>query len=84
MPLKMSPENVERIRAAIAPLDTPERRDAYLRGDFKNADKCKDLDMRYRWDLLYAGKLDLYALFKELNDSHIDAALRQIVQPLKP
>lgn len=82
MPLKMSPENVERIRAAITPLDTPERRDTYRRGEFKNADKCKDLNMRYRWDLLYASKLDLYALFKELDDSHIDSALRQIVKPL--
>lgn len=91
MPLKIKETDLETLRAAIAPLDTIGRRAAYLTGNFPNADRCKDKDMRYRWDLLWAtrikigdgrgvpGDLNLYAY---LDDTHIDSALRHIVTPL--
>lgn len=91
MPLKITPEHLTALRNAVVPLDTPERRDQYRTGSFPRADLCKNLDMRYRWDLLHAtglklgdgvgvrGDLDLYAY---LDDDHIDSALRDLVPPL--
>jgi hypothetical protein len=92
MSLKITAEDLDSLKNALSPLDTPERRERYLSGDFPNAQKCRDLDMRYRWDLLNAtglkigdgagmpGDLNLYAY---LNDDHIDSALRSIVPPLR-
>lgn len=68
----------------ISPLDTSERRVRYLAGDFPRSDRTQDLDRRYRWDLLWESKYDaglLYAI--GCNDSHIDTALRAVVEPLK-
>lgn len=83
--MKVSPEAFKRLQAAVEPLDTPERRARYLAGDFVNADRCKDLNMRYRWDLFWL--VDRDAVFKEelkdLNDDHIDTALRRAVPPLR-
>ena len=92
MSLKITPEDLQVLRNALTPLDTQERRTAYRNGQFPNAERCKDLDMRYRWDLLYAsglklgdgvgvrGDLDLYAY---LDDDHIDSALRHLVAALQ-
>jgi hypothetical protein len=86
--MKMKAEHFEALRAAIAPLDTPARREAYLSGRFPRAELVKDLDKRYRWDLLWGTTgservgfwSDLYAY---LNDDHIDTALRSIVPKLE-
>ena len=51
--MKMSTASFERLKAAIVPFDTEERRQQYRDGKFYNADRVKDLDMRYRWDLLH-------------------------------
>lgn len=82
--MKMKQEHFEYLRERIAPLDTPSNRQAYREGRFSKADRTKDKDKRYRWDLLWAtgqvgwmcGNLDY------LNDDHIDTALRRIVPPL--
>lgn len=91
MTLKITPSDLERLREAIQDLDTPQLRQAYLRGEFPRSELCKDVDQRYRWDLLHfsrlkvgdgvgiKGDLDLYAY---LDDSHIDSALRHLVPPL--
>lgn len=78
--MKMSGQHFEELRAAIAPLDTEERRAAYRTGDFPRADKVQDLNMRYRWDLFWAVGAH-YRLYVAggLKDSHIDTALRSIV-----
>lgn len=89
--MKITKEDFEKLRAAISPLDTPQERERYLLGKIPRADSVKDLDKRYRWDLLYRsglkigdgvgvnGDINLYAY---LNDEHIDTALRSIVPPL--
>lgn len=81
--MKVTDNHLAELKAAIEPLDTPERRARYLRGDFLNADKIKDLDRRYRWDLLWESgvyhKLDA----RYYNDGHIDTALRAIVPALE-
>lgn len=86
--MRVTPEQVEALRAAIAPYDTPETRQAYREGRFPRADAVKDLDMRYRWDLFHAAKartlLDtsLGGADEGLTSDHIDTALRRIVPPL--
>jgi len=85
--VKVPPATLEAMRDAIAPLDTPTVRGAYLRGEFPRAELVKDLDRRYRWDLLNAA-LPASWICPELYDaagcldSHIDTALRAIVPPL--
>ena len=44
--------------------------------------KAKDVEMRLRWDLLHAAKINgfiISTLYPYLNDSHIDTALRKIM-----
>jgi len=79
------------IRAIVAPLDTPERRERYRRGDFPRSDAVKDLDKRYRWDLWYAAGVNSVAYYAYLceqelaftSDSQLDSALRAVVPPLE-
>lgn len=73
------------MRAVIGPLDTDATRGAYRSGDFPRADAVKDLDKRYRWDLLYASRFDVCGRIYPTgaNDTHIDTALRAIVPPLR-
>lgn len=82
--MKMSPEQFETLRAACAPLDTPAHREHYRNGRFPRADRCKDVDMRYRWDILYAAAVDCRPFYDAgMHDSHIDTALRRIIPSLK-
>jgi len=73
--MKIQPEHCEKLRAAVVPLDTPERRLRY-----------KGLSSeRYRWDLTYDAKLSYWfcdVLYKYLSDSHINTALIKIVPEL--
>ena len=46
--MKVPPATLEAMRDAIAPLDTPTVRGAYLRGEFPRAELVKDLDRQYR------------------------------------
>lgn len=90
--MKIKPEDLAVLRAKVEPLDTPEMRERYRTGAFPRSESVKNLDLRYRWDLLWASKLkigdgvgirgdlDLYAY---MNGEHIDTALRSIVKPLK-
>lgn len=89
--MKIAPEHFQTLQSVLAQADKPEFRQQYLDGNFPNADKCRDLDKRYRHDLLYwcqyrAGLLPEYwlaeTLYSYLNDDHIDTALRKLVPPL--
>jgi len=40
----------------------------------------KDVDMRFRWDLLHASKFDVRYMYDYLNDNHIDTALTHYVK----
>ena len=75
---------VQEMQEAISYVNTPEARERYRTGNFPRSEFVKDLDKRYRWDLLWASGFritDLYDRF-DANDTHIDTALRQIVNPL--
>jgi len=91
MTLKITPPDLQRLQAAVTPLDTPQARERYLAGNFPNASACTNRDMRYRWDLLWASKLHIgdgvgvqgdLNLYAYLDDTHIDSALRHLVPPL--
>ena len=48
--------------------------------------RVKDVEKRLRWDLLYAAKLSPWIcdnLYPYLNDSHIDTALKSIINELE-
>ena len=82
--MKIPNDVVEAMWTAISPLDTPDARERYRSGNFPRSDTVKNLDMRYRWDLLWESGYrvtDLYDLFGA-NDTHIDTALREIVEVL--
>lgn len=81
--MKMTTQHFDALKAAIEPLDTTERRAAYLEGRFPRSDKVKYLDTRYRWDLFWAVKG--YQIFGDRHSyetSHIDTVLRRIVAAL--
>lgn len=70
------------LTAAIAPLDTPERRARYAARDIPRGHLVQDIDKRYRFDLFYAARA--YSLLPDdVTDAHIDTALRKIVPSLK-
>lgn len=86
--MKLTSTQVEAMRERIAPLDTAERREAYREGRFPRADRVRDLDRRYRWDLYHAARVwevldrNIGGKGADLTDAHIDTALRRIVPPL--
>lgn len=84
--MKIKPEHLAWLKAGIEPLDTAERRNLYLEGRFPNADKVRELNKRYRWDLLHAAGLTGWlcdTLYRYAHDDHVDSALRSIVKDLK-
>lgn len=80
-------ERLEKLRGWIQPLDTEERRQRYLDGDFARPGLVTNLNRRYRWDLFYVAVDELrYAELigcnddgRLLTDAHIETALRGIV-----
>ena len=84
--MKMTAVLFDWLRAEIERHDTAARRAAYREGRYPRADRTKDLNMRYRWDLLWVahGQMPdtLRRELNELHDTHIDTALRRIVAQL--
>lgn len=80
--MKVKPKHYEKLKSKIiplAPLISAQR-------DFiKTLPNVKDIEMRLRWDLLYASKQsDLISeIYQYANDSHIDTALRQIMKEIE-
>ena len=75
--MKIQASHYEHLAAAVAPLDTAERRAGYVAAGLS--------DKRYHWDLTYAASLTPWicsTLYPYLNDDHIDTALRRIIPPL--
>ena len=85
--MKIPTDVLETMRAAIAPLNNDHWRGVYSRGEFPRSETTRDVDKRYRWDLLTAALgsawicAELYDRL-DCNDRHIDTALRRIVPPL--
>lgn len=84
--MRVTPEHLDALRAAITPLDTPELRATYVAGEFPRSELVNDLDKRYRWDLYWLAVRHGHSppdSTSGYNDAHIDTALRTIVAPLK-
>ena len=81
--MKVTPEHLERIRAAIEATghDNEEVRDLYRRREIPRGEFVQDLNKRFRWDLYSAAGLPCYN-DGDYTDAHIDTALRSIVKPL--
>ena len=93
--MKLTPLQVEAMRERIVSLDTEDRREAYRSGLFPRAGECKDVNVRYRWDLFHAsrcadvfrtpiGGADSIGSMRQadITSDHIDTGLRLIVPPL--
>lgn len=80
--MKIKPEHVEAMRELITPLDTDTTRKAYRNGQYPRAELTKDVNRRYRWDLMWAARAHDVIKNAEYNDAHIDTALRSIVPTL--
>jgi hypothetical protein len=52
----------------------------YEHGQFPRADRVKDLQKRFVWDMLFSAKRYNFIneLYEYMNDSHIETALRKI------
>jgi hypothetical protein len=89
--MKIKPEDLVVLKEAISKVDTIENRQLYISGKFSRADRVKDINMRYRWDMLHLCKLRIgdgvgiegdLNLYSYMNDTHIDTALKSIIKPL--
>ena len=80
----LAPMIAERVQA----YDTPLNRAAYRTGNIPRADAVKDINKRFRWDILWAlpraVRQPFFDKAKELggNDAHIDSLLKSLVAPL--
>lgn len=97
--MRVSVQDFEVMREAIAPFDTPERRARYLVGHFLHYGTITDLDRKYRWDLLNTASIVSpvvetvclrfnrpflsWAGQSQGDTEDMDDALRRIVPPLK-
>ncbi len=86
--MKFPADKFEQLKTWIESAETDEIREAYRSGNIPRADAVKDINKRYRWDL-YWHVLNQHdrdhtwrEFTSELNDSHIDTALKRIVRPL--
>lgn len=93
--MKATKGQLDALRAVCVPLDTTDARARYRAGDFARADKCRDVYMRYRWDIFYSARGwdalvlpgmgdsgDVAARTGGLTGEHIDTMLRSIVSAL--
>jgi hypothetical protein len=83
--MKATPEQLATVQSVLSQFDTDERRRCYLSGDFSRADKVKDLNKRYRWDIYWLARdngLVGYELLENLNDSQKDTVLRRVIPNL--
>lgn len=80
--MRISPEVLATMKAAIDPLITEDIKNAYREGNFYNSDKAKDVNARLRWDAY--GAAGGYKLLDgaSYNDSHIYTALKRIIPDL--
>lgn len=95
MPARINGHSLAILQSAVSRNDTAERRARYLAGEFPRADQVRDLNERYRWDLLWLAEAEARAagsatplrqlrdLNPNLETAHIDTALRSIVPVLK-
>jgi len=83
--MKIAKYTLERWREAIAPLDTPELRARYIARDIPRCRPNMDINVRYKFDLLWSaidsGKIT-YSEIEDYKSAHVSTALGHIVPKL--
>ena len=88
MAMKVTSTDLENLRATIAEINTPERRLFYVlheKGGSREVVTAKNINKRFRWDMYWIAVMNgfTFSNINELNDAHIDTALRNVVDDLK-
>ena len=88
MNLKIKPEHFENIRDYISVLlkNRPDLITLYEHGNFARSESVKDLNKRFRWDMLWYTTNAQWVcdtLYTYLDDTHLDSALKQIVPTIE-
>lgn len=86
--MKIEPVHYTFVYSKVRPIlaDNPELVEIYERGQFVSADKTKDLQRRFCFDLLSAASISAWVsdnLYPYLNDDHIYAALKKMLPTLE-
>lgn len=89
----MAKLKLEQFRGQLQPyvdaLNNATNRARYISGDFPRADKVKDLDMRFRFDILWAIPSNVRVLLLDDirlaggTDTHINSLLASMIPTLK-
>jgi hypothetical protein len=82
--MKIIPDHYAHMKSAIEPLagQIEERRAAIV-----EEGRAKDVEMRLRWDLMYAAGLTRWlcdVIYPYADDTHVDTALRRIISEIEP
>lgn len=80
MNIKMRQEDYSALRAHIFNVKPPAQL-AAMREEYKRSGHG---ETRFLWDLLWTSKYQVGPLYRYLNDSHIETALRRIAAEVKP
>lgn len=89
--MKMKSEHFEHIKSEISAVllkynDNDRLVEEYRQGLYPRADKTKDVQRRFCFDVMYGAGLSKYAcetLYPYLNDDHIYTALKAICPAIK-
>jgi len=90
--MKFSQAHVQILKDRMLPLINDKVIDSYQSGKFRGAEKVKDLNKRFRWDVFYAsgtrigdgvGISSNCGIEGDYNDIHIDTALRSFIPKIE-
>lgn len=88
MALKITQYHFDVLHDAIHDLlaERPDIINLYETGQFRNSNKVKDINKRFRWDMLQCSIGSGWVssnLYGYMNDTHIDNALKKIVPTIE-
>ena len=84
--MKISKDHLDYINVQLNCLGYKQYISMYQTGQFHNANKVKDLNKRFRWDMFNLAGLGSFAcreLYDYLDDRHIDSALKSLIPNIK-
>jgi hypothetical protein len=82
--MKIASTDYNKMKKAITDkLDATPKQDldTYLAA-LKEDSRVKDINVRFRWDILHASRFNICSLYLYMNDTHIDTALKAIMKEI--
>lgn len=82
--MKIQPQHYDHMKAEIAKVWRKDKHDDHIKF-VVNEGKSKDIDKRVRWDWSYYANLSPWIsanVYTYADDTHVDTALRKIIQEL--